>query len=119
MKKVSDSQSLLQDGEMLDEYDLSRAVRGRRHSHQVGVVLPGVQFLVNDRGQKTAVLVNLSVHQALWDELVSSFSDRAQLQYLADAQTQTRSVFLDFNQHLSLWQALYDQVIVQMQDGTV
>jgi hypothetical protein len=116
MKKVSKSQPLLQDGEMLEEYDLSEAVRGKRHSHPIGVELPGVQFLTNDRGQKTAVLFNLSLHQALWDELGAMFADPAQLQYLTDAQTQTRSVFLDFAQHLTLWQALYDRIIAQMEN---
>jgi hypothetical protein len=116
MNKVSNVQSLLQNGEMLDEYDLSEAVRGRRYSHPVGITPPGIQFLTNDRGQKTAVLVNLSIHQAIWDDLLETFPDRAQLQYLVDAQTQTRSVFLDFNQHLALWQLLYDRIIDQMQD---
>ena len=100
-----------ENGEMLDEYDLSNAVRGRRHQHKVGIDIPGVQFLTNDRGQKTAVLLNLKLHQALWKTTTEQYPNLTNFQFLIDSQHSTRSVFLDFNHHLPLWQALYPKII--------
>lgn len=102
------------DGEkanMLPEYDLSHAVRGRRHQHKVGIDIPGVQFLTNDRGQKTAVLFNLTLHQDLWEIAIQQYPNLTNFQFLIDNQHNTRSVFLDFNHHLPLWQALYSKII--------
>jgi hypothetical protein len=76
------SNSLLQDGEMLAEYDLSRAVRG-----------------------------NLTLHQNLWDITLAQYPNLTNFQFLIDSQHSTRSVFLDFNHHLPLWQALYSKII--------
>jgi hypothetical protein len=112
MSKTSNPQPLLQDGEMLAEYDLSQATRGRRHTRKIGIDLPGVQFLTNVQGQKTAVLLDLDLHQDLWENTSSQYS--ANFQFLIDSQNHTRSVFLDFTQHLPLWQALYDQIIATL-----
>jgi hypothetical protein len=109
MNKTSNPQPLLQDGEMLAEYDLSQSTRGRRHTHKVGIDLPGVQFLTNAQGQKTAVLLDLDRHQALWETTASQYPGN--FQFLIDSQNHTRSVFLDFAHHRPLWQALYDQII--------
>jgi hypothetical protein len=109
MSKTSNPQPLLQDGEMLAEYDLSQSTRGRRHTHKVGIDLPGVQFLTNAQGQKTAVLLDLDRHQALWETTASQYPGN--FQFLIDSQNHTRSVFLDFAHHRPLWQALYDQII--------
>jgi hypothetical protein len=120
MSKTSNSQPLLQDGEMLAEYDLSQATRGRRHTHNIGIDLPGVQFLTNAQGQKTAVLLNLDRHQDLWQATSSQYTSN--FQFLIDSQNHTRwsttdrrsSVFLDFTQHLPLWEAIYDQIIATL-----
>ena len=111
MSKIFNPQSLLQDGEMLAEYDLSNAVRGRRHNHNVSIEIPGVQFLTNDRGQKTAVLLNLRLYQDLWQTTIGQYPNLANFQFLIDSQHNTRSVFLDFNHHLALWQELYSKII--------
>jgi hypothetical protein len=112
MSKISTNpQPLLQDGEMQPEYDLSRAVRGRRHHHKVGIDIPGIQFLTNDRGQKTAVLFNLTLHQDLWAITIQQYPNLNNFQFLVDSQQNTRSVFLDFNHHLPLWQSLYSKII--------
>ncbi|OUC13079.1 MAG: hypothetical protein B0A82_18910 [Alkalinema sp. CACIAM 70d] len=111
MSKISNPQPLMQDGEMLDEYDLSQAVRGRRHQAKVGLDLPGVQFLTNSNGQRTAVLLSLDVHDALWRSTIGQFTNLPDVQFLIDERNQARSVLLDFADHLSLWQALYDQII--------
>ena len=114
MSKIFNPQSLLQDGEMLAEYDLSNAVRGRRHKHNVSIEIPGVQFLTNDRGQKTAVLLNLTLHQNLWHTTTEQYSNQTDFQFLIDTQHNTRSVFLDFNHHLALWQELYSKIIATL-----
>jgi hypothetical protein len=35
--------------------------------------MPGVEFLVNDRGQKRAVLIDLKKHGALWEDLYDAY----------------------------------------------
>jgi hypothetical protein len=114
MSKISNPQPLLHDGEMLAEYDLSNAVRGRRHQHNVSIEIPGVQFLTNDRGQKTAALLNLTLHQNLWETTIEQYPNLTNFQFLIDTQHNTRSVFLDFNHHLTLWQALYSKIITTL-----
>jgi hypothetical protein len=54
-----------QPDQMLAEYDFSQGGRGKYYSRNLGPQLPGVQFLKNDQGQKTAVLLNLQVHHEL------------------------------------------------------
>jgi hypothetical protein len=113
MNKISNPQPLLQDdGEMLAEYDLTHAVRGRRHQQQVGIDLPGVQFLTNAQGQKTAVLLDLNLHQDLWNSTTIKYPDLTNFQFLIN--NNSRSVFLDFTHHLPLWQALHSQIIATM-----
>jgi len=114
MSKTSNPQPLIQNGEMLDEYDLSNAVRGRRHQDKISIELPGVQFLINAKGKKTAVLLNLNLHQNLWETTVSQYPTLPDFQFLIDTRNHTRSVFLDFTDHLPLWQALYDQMIATL-----
>jgi hypothetical protein len=37
------------------------------------VEMPGVEFLVNDRGEKHAVLIDLKKHGALWEDLYDAY----------------------------------------------
>jgi hypothetical protein len=37
------------------------------------VDMPGVEFLVNDRGEKRAVLIDLKKHGALWEDLYDAY----------------------------------------------
>ncbi|GAC1451403.1 MAG: hypothetical protein PVS2B3_00210 [Steroidobacteraceae bacterium] len=37
------------------------------------VDMPGVEFLVNDRGQRRAVLIDLKKHGALWEDLYDAY----------------------------------------------
>ena len=37
------------------------------------VEMPGVEFLVNDRGQRRAVLIDLKKHGALWQDLYDAY----------------------------------------------
>ncbi len=99
-----------QDDEMLAEYDFSKGVRGKHRDRNLAPQLPGIQFLKNARGQKTAVLVDLAVHQSLWQQAIERHPDQSDFQYLTDAESHTQSVFLDFKTHLELWQMLYDRI---------
>jgi hypothetical protein len=100
-----------QANEMLAEYDFSKGVRGKHRDRHLAPQLPGIQFLKNARGQKTAVLVDLTVHQPLWQQAIECHPDRADFQYLTDAESHTQSVFLDFKTNLELWQMIYDRII--------
>jgi hypothetical protein len=88
------------------------SVRGKYYGRNLAPQLPGVQFLKNDQGQKTAVLLNLQVHHELWQQVADGSADRADFQYLTDSHTQF--VFLDFKTHLTLWQTIYDRIIDQL-----
>jgi hypothetical protein len=57
------------------------------------------------------VLVDLTVHQALWQQTIERHPDQSDFQYLTDVESHTQSVFLDFKTHLELWQMLYDCII--------
>ncbi|MGH8134178.1 MAG: hypothetical protein ACRETP_13280 [Steroidobacteraceae bacterium] len=37
------------------------------------VEMPGVEFLLNDRGEKRAVLIDLKKHRALWEDLYDAY----------------------------------------------
>ena len=37
------------------------------------VEIPGVEFLVDDRGEKRAVLIDLKKHRALWEDLYDAY----------------------------------------------
>jgi hypothetical protein len=37
------------------------------------VDMPGVEFLVNQRGQRRAVLIDLKKHAALWEDLYDAY----------------------------------------------
>jgi hypothetical protein len=98
-----------QDDEMLAEYDFSKGVRGKHRDRNLAPKLPGVQFLKNTR--KTAVLLDLGVHEKLWQQVIDNGFDSSEFQYLMDAENHTRSVFLDFKTHLEIWQVIYDRII--------
>jgi hypothetical protein len=99
MSKISNPQSAVeQEDDMLPEYDFSSGIRGKYRHRKIAPDLPGVQFLTNSKGQKTAALLNLTIHDAIWQDV--SASDPSEFQFLINEQT--RSVFIDFNQHLTL-----------------
>jgi hypothetical protein len=100
-----------QDDEMLAEYDFSNGVRGKHRDRQLAPQLPGIQFLKNARGQKTAVLIDLALHQAIWQQAIANHPDQSDFQYLTDVESHTQSVFLDFKTNLPLWEIIYDRII--------
>jgi hypothetical protein len=119
MSKNPNLQSLSNpEDEMLAEYDFSQGVRGRHRSRKVGIDLPGVQFLTDDRGQKTAVLLDLQIHAELWQQISSQYPNATGFQFLVDPQNRSIAVFLDFKNHLSIWQTVYDRIITQLPDYT-
>jgi hypothetical protein len=96
---------------MLPDYDFSHGVQGKHRDRNLTSPLPGVQFLKNSRGQKTAVLLDLSIHQDLWQQVSNENSGQGEFQYLTNAQNHTQSVFLDFKTNLTVWQTIYDRII--------
>jgi hypothetical protein len=98
---------------MLPNYDFSNGVRGKYRDRNLSVPLPGVQFLKNSRGQKTAVLLDLQIHRDLWQKISSQNLDLTDFQYLTNTQNHTQSVFLDFKTNLPLWQTIYDRIIAE------
>jgi hypothetical protein len=101
----------VQDDAMLAEYDFSKGGRGKHRDRNLAPQLTGIRFIKNARGQKTAVLVDMTVHQALLQQAIERHPDQSDFQYLTDAESHTQSVFLDFKTHLELWQMLYDCII--------
>ena len=59
--------------EMRDKYDFSHGVRGKYAGRAGGAMIPGVQFLVDEAGVKTAVVIDLRENSELWED----FYDRA------------------------------------------
>jgi hypothetical protein len=110
MSKTSNPQFTTdQDDDMLPEYDFSQAVRGRHRP--TGSILPGVQFLTNTQGQKTAVLLNLQIHNELWQQVLAQHPNHDDFQFLIAPNQQ--AVYLNFKEHLAIWQILYDRIIAQ------
>jgi hypothetical protein len=53
---------------MLAEYDFSSGIRGKYVRRVGAAMIPGVQFVVDQAGQKTAVLIDLRTHTKLWED---------------------------------------------------
>src|SRR5712671_5840888 len=51
------------------EYDFSRGVRGKyARRFAGGAMIPGIQFLVDEDGEKTAVVIDLRKNSELWED---------------------------------------------------
>jgi hypothetical protein len=109
MSKTSNTPTTFEEDELQPEYDFSNGIRGKYRDRNLAPQLPGIQFLKNARGQKTAVLLNLQIHNDLWTQVTQNRPDLTDFQYLT--QSESRSVYLDLKNHLDLWQTLYDQII--------
>jgi hypothetical protein len=59
--------------ERRSEYDFSHGSRGNYASRAGGPMIPGVQFVVNAAGVRTAVVIDLRENSELWED----FYDRA------------------------------------------
>ena len=59
--------------EMREGYDFSHGVRGKYARREGGAMIPGVQFVVDGSGVKTAVVIDLRENSELWED----FYDRA------------------------------------------
>ncbi len=105
--------NLEQDFEMLDEYDFSKGVRGKhyqRYKKSNVPTLTGIQFVVDSRGKKTGVLIDLHEYQTLIDEYLTEELSET-VYYLVDKQGSQKAILLNFKNHLSLWENIYDQMI--------
>lgn len=104
---------LEQDFEMLDEYDFSKGVRGKYYyQYQMSNVsaLIGIQFVVDSQGKKTGVLIDLNEYQTIIDKYLTEELSET-VYYLVDKQGSQKAIFLNFEDHLSLWEQIYDQMI--------
>jgi hypothetical protein len=57
--------------------------------------------------------LDLQEHQSLWNEVIKDNSALDQLQFLMDHQGHYLAVILNFKDHLSLWQTIYDRLITR------
>ena len=108
-----------QDTEILDEYDFSTGVRGKYYQHYQNSNLPslkGVQLLRDRQNRKTGVLIDLRIHQNLWDTVSRKYEHLSNIRFLTDHQGHKVAVILDFQENLSLWQELYDCLIADLID---
>lgn len=108
-----------QDSEMLDEYDFSAGVRGKYyHVYQKNNLKPlqGVQFVVNKYDIKTGVLIDLSEHQNLLDDVLAQFNFTDELQYVIDHKGDRVAILLNFKEYLPLWQKIYDNLNQKRQE---
>lgn len=118
MSKVSNQQnSEFLDDEMLDEYDFSQGVRGKyfqAYQQSKQTTLPGIHFLIDSKGRKRAVIVDLREHRTVWEDCAEKLSTSNSPQFFVDAQDEKIAMLLDFEQHLELWQKMYDAIISEM-----
>ena len=107
--------NLDQETEMLDEYDFSVGDRGKYYqAYQNNNLTPlfGVQFLRDYHQRRTGVLLDLQIHQKLWNEIIGKNPIMENLQFLTDHQGHHLAVILNFKEHLELWQTVYDHLIM-------
>jgi len=101
------------DPEMLEEYDFSNARPNpyfARYAANPKHYKPGIRFVTDNVGRKVGVLLDLSQYQAVWDEH-SKDLDLNEFQFLGTRSEECREVLLEFDQHLELWQAIFDSIV--------
>lgn len=76
----------------------------------------GVQFVTDDQGRKTAVLVDLKEHSEFWADVIEEDSDSTDFQFLINNQGERTAVLLDFEKHGELWEDLYDSLIADLRE---
>lgn len=105
--------NLEQEFEMLDEYDFSKGVRGKYYQQYQKSNVPAltrIQFVVDSQGRKTGVLMDLHEYQTIIDEYLTEELSET-VYYLVDKQGNQKAIFLNFKEHLSPWEQIYDQII--------
>ncbi|PSF34539.1 hypothetical protein C7H19_18405 [Aphanothece hegewaldii CCALA 016] len=108
-----------QDSEMLEEYDFSGGVRGKFYqAYQNNNLqpLPGVQFVVNKHGIKTGVLIYLSEHHNLLNNVLAQFDSTDEFQYVINQNGHQIALLLNLEKYLSLWQQIYDYLDQERQE---
>jgi len=114
VSKTNPDSELLDEDEMLDEYDFSKGVRGKYFQHypkNYQSTLHGIQFFTNNQGRKTAVLIYLKEHIKLWEDVVEKYGNLNSFQFLTDEQGEKTVVLLNFKEHLEIWQYIYGRLI--------
>lgn len=120
MTKVSNTNhdvEMFDEEDMLDEYDFSNGARGKylnRYPKNYQTSLQGIQFLTNNEGRKTAVLIYLKEHSKVWADVVEKYGNMASFQFLTDEQGEKTAVLLNFKEHLEIWEYIYDRLIANL-----
>lgn len=73
----------------------------------------GIQFLTDDRGKKTAAIVDLKEHNELWAAVIAESDPPSDLQFVVDEQHQRIAVVLDFSKHGEIWEEIYDSLLAE------
>lgn len=120
MKKELSNQNyseITDDSEMLDEYDFSQGVRGKyfqKYQNNNLATLTSIQFLIDSKGRKTGVLLDIQKHHHLWlNALEENQNYSNTFQFLIDEHGQKASVMLDFKEHFKIWESIYDNLIAE------
>jgi hypothetical protein len=120
MKKELSNQNyseITDDSEMLDEYDFSQGVRGKyfqKYQNNNLATLTGIQFLIDSKGRKTGVLLDIQKHCHLWLNVLEENQSHANtFQFLIDEKGQKTAVMLNFKEHLKIWESIYDNLIAE------
>jgi hypothetical protein len=77
----------------------------------------GVQFLTDNKGNKTAAIVDLQEHSAFWADVLAECGSSIDFQFLVDAQGEKIAVVLDFQKHGELWEDVYDGIIADEREN--
>ena len=75
---------LTDDSEMLDEYDFSQGERGKyfqKYQNNNLTTLTGIQFLIDSKGRKTGVLIDIQKHHQLWLNTLEENQDNSNTFY--------------------------------------
>jgi hypothetical protein len=71
----------------------------------------GVQFLIDNEGNKTAAIVDLKEHSEFWVDVLAECGEPTDFQFLVDGEGEKIAVVLDFEKHGELWEDVYDGII--------
>ncbi|MGA9379393.1 MAG: hypothetical protein WBV73_11555 [Phormidium sp.] len=108
---------LTDDSEMLDEYDFSQGVRGKyfqKYQNNNLATLTGIQFLIDSKGRKNGVLIDIQKDHHLWLNALEENQIHANtFQFLIDEKGQKTAVMLNFKEYLKIWESIYDNLIAE------
>lgn len=72
----------------------------------------GVQYLKNDQGNLTSVLINLQEYQAFWQNVLAEINQPVNFQFLVNEKDEKIAVLLELPRDEELWEDLYDSSLI-------